>query len=562
MMSANNTTSFYEYDILIIGSGAAGLTLALKAADFAKVAVVSKGQLSQGATYYAQGGIAAVLDDDDSIDAHVADTLDAGSGLCHPDVVNHVVANSGECVRWLVEQGVPFTTIAPEDAKDGPAKAPLQPDNLAPLHLTQEGGHSHRRIIHATDATGRAVFETLAHQAGKNSNIDLFENRVAIDLITRSKLGLKGNQCIGAYIFSPETGSVDVFKAKFVILATGGASKAYLFTTNPDGATGDGIAMAWRAGCRVANMEFNQFHPTCLYHPLAKSFLITEALRGEGALLELPDGTRFMDRFDSRGELAPRDIVARAIDYEMKRLGCDCVYLNITHKSPEFIKEHFPTIHSRCLQYGIDITRDRIPVVPAAHYTCGGVMVDTRGRTDLPNLYAIGETSFTGLHGANRMASNSLLECFVLAFSASDDIKAKIKSIELPDVIPPWDESMVTRSSEEVIVSHNWDELRRFMWAYVGIVRRDERLQRAKRRIQLLEQETTEYYKHYIVSKDLLELRNLVLVASLIVESAIHRKESRGLHYTLDYPDLADVAEDTILQPDNWVLGNPRTAQH
>ncbi|OGT70679.1 MAG: L-aspartate oxidase [Gammaproteobacteria bacterium RIFCSPLOWO2_02_FULL_57_10] len=561
-MSANNTTSFYEYDILIIGSGAAGLTLALKAADFAKVAVVSKGQLSQGATYYAQGGIAAVLDDDDSIDAHVADTLDAGSGLCHPDVVNHVVANSGECVRWLVEQGVPFTTIAPEDAKDGPAKAPLQPDNLAPLHLTQEGGHSHRRIIHATDATGRAVFETLAHQAGKNSNIDLFENRVAIDLITRSKLGLKGNQCIGAYIFSPETGSVDVFKAKFVILATGGASKAYLFTTNPDGATGDGIAMAWRAGCRVANMEFNQFHPTCLYHPLAKSFLITEALRGEGALLELPDGTRFMDRFDSRGELAPRDIVARAIDYEMKRLGCDCVYLNITHKSPEFIKEHFPTIHSRCLQYGIDITRDRIPVVPAAHYTCGGVMVDTRGRTDLPNLYAIGETSFTGLHGANRMASNSLLECFVLAFSASDDIKAKIKSIELPDVIPPWDESMVTRSSEEVIVSHNWDELRRFMWAYVGIVRRDERLQRAKRRIQLLEQETTEYYKHYIVSKDLLELRNLVLVASLIVESAIHRKESRGLHYTLDYPDLADVAEDTILQPDNWVLGNPRTAQH
>ncbi|MGB4249061.1 MAG: L-aspartate oxidase [Pseudohongiellaceae bacterium] len=561
-MSANNTTSFYEYDILIIGSGAAGLTLALKAADFAKVAVVSKGQLSQGATYYAQGGIAAVLDDDDSIDAHVADTLDAGSGLCHPDVVNHVVANSGECVRWLVEQGVPFTTIAPEDAKDGPAKAPLQPDNLAPLHLTQEGGHSHRRIIHATDATGRAVFETLAHQAGKNSNIDLFENRVAIDLITRSKLGLKGNQCIGAYIFSPETGSVDVFKAKFVILATGGASKAYLFTTNPDGATGDGIAMAWRAGCRVANMEFNQFHPTCLYHPLAKSFLITEALRGEGALLELPDGTRFMDRFDSRGELAPRDIVARAIDYEMKRLGCDCVYLNITHKSPEFIKEHFPTIHSRCLQYGIDITRDRIPVVPAAHYTCGGVMVDTRGRTDLPNLYAIGETSFTGLHGANRMASNSLLECFVLAFSASDDIKAKIKSIELPDVIPPWDESMVTRSSEEVIVSHNWDELRRFMWAYVGIVRRDERLQRAKRRIQLLEQETTEYYKHYIVSKDLLELRNLVLVASLIVESAIHRKESRGLHYTLDYPDLADVAEDTILQPDNWVLGNPRTAEH
>lgn len=556
MMSANNNTSFYDYDILVIGSGAAGLTLALKAAAFAKVAVVSKGQLSQGATYYAQGGIAAVLDDEDSIDAHVADTLDAGSGLCHPDVVNFVVANSAECVRWLVEQGVPFTTIAPEDAKDGRGRAPLQPDNLAPLHLTQEGGHSHRRIIHATDATGRAVFETLAYQASKNCNIDLFENRVAIDLITRSKLGLEGDQCIGAYIFSPETSSVDVFKAKFVIIATGGASKAYLFTTNPDGATGDGIAMAWRAGCRVANMEFNQFHPTCLYHPLAKSFLITEALRGEGALLELPDGSRFMDRFDSRGELAPRDIVARAIDYEMKRLGCDCVYLNITHKSPEFIKEHFPTIYSRCLQYGIDITRDRIPVVPAAHYTCGGVMVNKQGLTDLPNLYAIGETSFTGLHGANRMASNSLLECFVIAFSACEDIKSKMQSITLPDVIPPWDESLVTRSSEEVIVSHNWDELRRFMWAYVGIVRKDERLQRARRRIQLLEQETTEYYKHYIVSKDLLELRNLVLVAKLIVESAIRRKESRGLHFTLDYPDLAVIAEDTVLEPENSILKN------
>ncbi|MDP1930328.1 MAG: L-aspartate oxidase [Gammaproteobacteria bacterium] len=554
MMSTNDSTFFYDYDILIIGSGAAGLTLALKTAAFAKVAVVSKGHLSQGATYYAQGGIAAVLDNEDSIDAHVADTLDAGSGLCHLDIVKHVVANSGECVRWLVEQGVPFTTIAPEDAKEYREKEPLQPDNLAPLHLTQEGGHSHRRIIHATDATGRAVFETLAYQAGMNSNIDLFENRVAIDLITRSKLGLAGHQCIGAYIFSPETGSVDVFKAKFVILATGGASKAYLFTTNPDGATGDGIAMAWRAGCRVANMEFNQFHPTCLYHPQAKSFLITEALRGEGAVLELPDGSRFMNKFDSRGELAPRDIVARAIDYEMKRLGCDCVYLNITHKSPGFIKEHFPTIYSRCLQYGIDITRDRIPVVPAAHYTCGGVMVDKHGRTDLPNLYAIGETSFTGLHGANRMASNSLLECFVLAFSASDDIKAKIQSTELPDAFPPWDESLVTRSSEEIIVSHNWDELRRFMWAYVGIVRRDERLQRAKRRIQLLEQETTEYYKHYIVSKDLLELRNLVLVASLIVESAILRKESRGLHYTLDYPGLADAAKDTILEPENSVL--------
>jgi len=553
-MSANNTTTVYDYDILIIGSGAAGLTLALKSADFAKVAVISKGELSQGATFWAQGGIAAVLDDDDSIEDHIADTLDSGAGLCHRDMVSHIVENSGACVKWLVEQGVPFTTVSPEEAKEGAARAPLKPDNLAPLHLTQEGGHSHRRIIHATDATGRAVFETLANRARLSPNIDLFENRVAIDLITRKKLGLEGEQCVGAYIFCPSTGNIDLFRARFVILATGGASKAYLFTTNPDGATGDGIAMAWRAGCRVANMEFNQFHPTCLYHPHAKSFLISEALRGEGAWLELEDGTRFMLQFDSRGELAPRDIVARAIDHEMKRLGSDCVYLNITHKPAAFIKEHFPTIYARCLKFGIDITKDRIPVVPAAHYTCGGVMVDKMGHTDLPNLYAIGETTFTGLHGANRMASNSLLECFVLAFSASEDIRSKLAATELTDDIPGWDESLVTRSNEEVVVSHNWDELRRFMWAYVGIVRKDERLQRAKRRISLLAQETDEYYKHYIVSKDLLELRNLVLVASLIVECAISRKESRGLHFTVDHPAQLEKAEDTILVPSNSPL--------
>jgi L-aspartate oxidase len=553
-MSSNNNTSVFDYDILVIGSGAAGLTLALKTADFAKVAVISKGELNQGATFWAQGGIAAVLDDEDSIDAHVADTLIAGAGLCHRDAVSHVVENSGECVRWLVEQGVPFTTIAPETARDFAGRAPLKPDNLAPLHLTQEGGHSHRRIIHATDATGRAVFEALAGNAAQHPNIDLFESRVAIDLITNRKLGLNGEQCVGAYIFSPVTGSVDVFRARFVILATGGASKAYLFTTNPDSATGDGIAMAWRAGCRVANMEFNQFHPTCLYHPHAKSFLISEALRGEGALLELPDGTRFMQNFDERAELAPRDIVARAIDHEMKRLGCDCVFLNISHKPEAFIKNHFPTIYSRCLSFGIDITRDRIPVVPAAHYTCGGVIVDKNGRTDLPNLYAIGETSFTGLHGANRMASNSLLECFVYAFSASADIKAKITNTPYAEDIPAWDESQVTRSNEEIIVSHNWDELRRFMWAYVGIVRKNERLQRAQRRIQLLEQETTDYYQHYIVSKDLLELRNLVLVAGLIVESAIRRKESRGLHFTLDHPETVSLAVDTVLIPSNSVF--------
>src|SRR5690606_17289330 len=378
-MNSNNNTTLYDYDILIIGSGAAGLTLALKSADNARVAVISKGQLSQGATYYAQGGIAAVLDDEDSIDAHIADTLDAGSGLCHLDMVTHIVEQSGECVKWLVEQGVPFTTIAPEEARDAAALEPLQPDNLAPLHLTREGGHSHRRIIHATDATGRAVFETLAYQANRHPNITLYENRIAVDLITRSRLGLpvdrpEDDRCLGAYVYSIDNDTVDLFRARCVVLASGGASKAYLFTTNPDGATGDGIAMAWRAGCRVANMEFNQFHPTCLYHPHAKSFLISEALRGEGATLELEDGTRFMEQFDSRLELAPRDIVARAIDHEMKRLGLDCVYLNISHKPAAFIKEHFPTIYSRCLKFGIDITRDRIPVVPSAHYTCGGIM--------------------------------------------------------------------------------------------------------------------------------------------------------------------------------------------
>lgn len=552
-MSTNHITRFYDYDILIIGSGAAGLTVALKSADFAKVAVISKGELRQGATFYAQGGIAAVLDDEDSIDAHIADTLVAGSGLCHEDMVSHIVEHSAESVRWLVEQGVPFTTIEPSEAKDKAATEPLNRDNLAPLHLTKEGGHSHRRIIHATDATGKAVFETLARRASEHPNIDLIENRIAIDLITTRKLGMEGERCVGAYIFCPETGAIDAYRAKFVVLATGGASKAYLFTTNPDGATGDGIAMAWRAGCRVANMEFNQFHPTCLYHPHAKSFLITEALRGEGAVLELEDGTPFMQAFDSRADLAPRDIVARAIDHEMKRLGCDCVYLNITHKPAEFIKTHFPTIYARCLDYGIDITTERIPVVPSAHYTCGGVIVDKLGHSDLPNLYAIGETSFTGLHGANRMASNSLLECFVLAFGASEDMREKITSTQLADDIPPWDDSLVTRSDEEVIVAHNWDELRRFMWAYVGIVRKDERLQRAKRRIALLAQETNDYYKHYIVSKDLLELRNLVQVASLIVDCSIARKESRGLHYTLDHLDMLDQAVDTILTPDNLI---------
>jgi L-aspartate oxidase len=534
-----------QYDILVIGSGAAGLTLALKTADFARVAVLSKGDLNQGATFYAQGGIAAVLDESDSIESHVADTLAAGVGLCHEDIVQHIVTESAESVKWLVEQGVPFTTKQSFESGENKSMSA----ELASLHLTQEGGHSHRRIIHATDATGKAVFETLQQRAQAHPNIDLLADCTAVDLVTQSLEDGSKRVCVGAYVLNLESGSVDVISSKFVALATGGASKAYLYTTNPDGASGDGIAMAWRAGCRVANMEFNQFHPTCLFHPHAKSFLITEALRGEGATLELPDGSRFMPQFDRREELAPRDIVARAIDHEMKRLGCDCVYLNITHKPAEFLTEHFPTIYSRCLEFGIDITRERIPVVPAAHYTCGGVMVNRDGETDIDNLYAIGETSFTGLHGANRMASNSLLECFVVAFGAAQDIRDKIGSTNHAEKIDAWDESRVVKADDEILVSHNWDELRRCMWDFVGIVRNDERLKRAERRINILREEVQDYYIKHPVTKDMLELRNLALVAELIIACAIQRKESRGLHFTLDYPELETNPRDTILEP-------------
>lgn len=540
----------HDFDILIIGSGAAGLSLALKTAGHARVAVLSKGQLNQGATFWAQGGIAAVLDENDSIDAHIDDTLNSGAGLCNQDMVRHVVEHSQEAIAWLVEQGVPFTVIPPDDALPEAARKPLNSHNLKPLHLTREGGHSHRRIIHATDATGRAVFETLRDKALNTTGITLFERHLAVDLITEEKLGLKGTTCVGAYVYNNDTEEVETFKARCVVLASGGASKAYLYTTNPDSATGDGIAMAWRAGCRVSNMEFNQFHPTCLFHPHAKSFLISEALRGEGAMLELPDGSRFMPNFDERAELAPRDIVARAIDHEMKRLGCDCVYLNISHKPSDFIKSHFPTIHARCLEFGIDITQERIPVVPAAHYTCGGVVVDKFGRSDIPGLYAIGETSCTGLHGANRMASNSLLECFVLAFGAAEDILDRLQQqpASLPD-IPEWDHSRVTQSHEEVVVAHNWDELRRMMWDYVGIVRSNRRLDRAHNRLLLLEQEVRDYYASHRVSRDLLELRNLILVARLIVDSARLRHESRGLHFNIDVPERLPEANDTVLSP-------------
>ena len=522
------------YDILIIGSGAAGLSAALHLGNRHSVAVLSKEQISSGSTYWAQGGIAAVLDNEDSVQSHVKDTLVAGDGLCHADAVERIVSRSKSAVTWLQEMGVEFSR------------------DKAALHLTREGGHSHRRVIHNADATGRAVSETLAEQVARSEKIDCFEQHIAIDLVKQADYHSPKVRCNGAYVLDVENDRVVLFQSKVVILATGGASKVYLYSTNPDGASGDGIAMAWRAGCRLANMEFNQFHPTCLYHPQAKSFLISEALRGEGAHLKLPDGEQFMSRFDQRAELAPRDIVARAIDHEMKRLGSDHLYLDISHKSPEFIRSHFPTIQQKCLEFGIDICSEPIPVVPAAHYTCGGVMVDKHGHTDLENLYAIGEVAFTGMHGANRMASNSLLECIVYAQLAAEQIAERLSNIAKPDYAKPWDETRVTSSDEDVVISHNWDELRRFMWDYVGVVRTNKRLQRALHRITLLQSEIQEFYSHYKVSNDLIELRNLVVVAERIIVSAIQRRESRGLHYSIDYPERSAIAKDTILVPINF----------
>ena len=528
------------YDILIIGSGAAGLSLALQMAPDARVAVLTKGKLSAGSTAWAQGGIAAVLTDDDSVESHIEDTLIAGAGLCHEDTVRFVVERGRDAIERVIALGVPFT---PDDARE---------DGYG-YHLTREGGHSHRRVIHAEDATGKALQKTLNDQVKAHPNIDLFRQHVAVDLITNRHLDGPAPdtpQCHGAYVLNTERGFVETFTAKATVLATGGASRVYLYTSNPDGSTGDGIAMAWRAGCRVANMEFNQFHPTCLYHPEAKTFLISEALRGEGAVLRLPGGKRFMDRFDDRAELAPRDVVARAIDHEMKRLGASHVLLDIAHLDPDFVVGHFPNIYRRCLKYDIDITARPIPVVPAAHYTCGGVVTDLAARTDLDRLYAVGECAHTGLHGANRMASNSLLECLVFAHAAADDIAGRLAALPEPGTPRPWDESQVTDSDEEVVVTHNWAELRRFMWDYVGIVRTDKRLERAARRVDLLAAEIDDYYGYFRVTADLLELRNLVHVADLIVRSAQARKESRGLHYTTDYPEPAEHTGDTVLSPD------------
>lgn len=531
----------FKTDILLIGGGAAGLSLALRLADNFSITLISKTKLEDGSTIHAQGGIAAVLDEGDSIESHVEDTLDAGAGLCDPATVQFTVERSRRTIEWLITRGVPFTHQVADHAD-------------SPYHLTREGGHSHRRIIHSADATGRALETTLAAQVRAHPNIKVYEKHIAIDLITRHKLGLSDDSCLGAYILNRKNGRVETFQARYTVLATGGASKVYLYTTNPDTATGDGIAMAWRAGCRVANLEFNQFHPTCLYHPRAKTFLLTEALRGEGARLTLPDGSAFMHQFDHREELAPRDIVARAIDHEMKRLGSDYVLLDISHKPASFVREHFPTIYQRCLELGYDLTQQAIPVVPAAHYTCGGVMTNLHGQTDLAGLYAIGEVAFTGLHGANRMASNSLLECLVFAEAASEMIRHQTDQSTDDVSIPDWDESRVTDSDEEVVVTHNWHELRRFMWDYVGIVRTNKRLQRANSRVDLLLHEIDEYYGNFRVNNDLLELRNLSVVAKLIVQSALARKESRGLHYTLDYPepDNSQTPQNTILTPPNY----------
>jgi L-aspartate oxidase len=526
----------HVFDTLIIGSGLAGLTMALQIADTKRVCIVSKREVSDSASSWAQGGIAAVLNQEDSIEEHIQDTLVAGAGLCDVEITRLVATNARAAVEWLVDQGVEFTREA---------------DNSG-FHLTREGGHSQRRILHVADATGNAVQKTLAQRIREHKNITILENHIAVDLITSKKVDkkTKQNSCLGAYVLDKNTGSVETIAAQNTVLATGGAGKVYLYTTNPDVSTGDGIAMAWRAGCRVANMEFIQFHPTCLFHPHAKSFLISEVVRGEGGLLKLPDGTRFMPEHDARLELAPRDVVARAIDFEMKKRGLDCVYLDITHKPLAFIMEHFPNIYARCLELGIDISKQQIPVVPAAHYSCGGVMVDALGRTDIANLYAIGETACTGLHGANRLASNSLLECLVFARAAATHILQA--NSHAPSSLPKWDESRVTDADEEVLITHTWDELRRFMWNYVGIVRTDKRLSRALHRIHMLRDEVQEFYSNFKISNDLIELRNLLQVAELIVQCAIARKESRGLHYSKDHPNLDAEALPTVLEPKNY----------
>jgi len=529
-------------DVLIIGSGGAGLTLALKLADHYKITVLSKLTAEESNTLYAQGGISAVFDNADSINSHIEDTVKTGEGLCDRDIVSLTVNQGRQSIEWLINQGVSFTH-EPGCTQDSPR-----------LHLNREGGHSHRRIVHAADATGKSVISTLIERAQLHTNITLLEHHNAIDLVSTESRQFPNGHIVGAYALDTQNNAVTPISARVVILATGGANKVYLYTSNPDITTGDGLSLAWRAGCRIANMEFMQFHPTCLYHPDARSFLISEAIRGEGAKLLLPSGEPFMHLFDSREELAPRDIVARAIDHQIKKYGIDFVYLDITHKTPEFIQDNFPNIYQQCLKFNIDITTQKIPVVPAAHYTCGGIITDSSSKTDVPGLYAIGEVACTGLHGANRMASNSLLECLVFANQAAESILSELPNRAMPTAIQPWDESQVAKSNEEVVIAHNWDEIRRVMWDYVGIVRSDKRLHRALERIKLLKAEIHEYYSDFTITSDLLELRNLVIVAELIIISAQQRKESRGLHYNQDYPeqDNRTAAKNTILTPKQY----------
>lgn len=546
VMPDKDSQPVQRFDVVVVGSGAAGLTLALRLAQGGRrIAVISKGALAEGSTLYAQGGISAVLDADDSIDAHVADTLAAGAGLCDAEAVRHTVSHSRAAIEWLIDRGVPFTRADGGDAASGYA-----------YHLNREGGHSHRRIIHAEDATGRAVETTLEGLTRASDRITVFEHHMAVELIMVADDSEPRGRCRGAYVLDIAADVVHAFAADQVVLATGGANLVYLYSSNPHAASGDGIAMAWRAGARVANMEFMQFHPTCLFHPEARSFLISEALRGEGAVLRLADGSRFMPQHDERAELAPRDVVARAIDAEMKRTGQPHVWLDITHRDKDFIEKHFPAINARCLELGLDMTRDRLPVVPAAHYTCGGVITDLSGRTDIAGVHAIGECAFTGLHGANRMASNSLLECIVYATAAAADIEREDEALPDPD-LPAWDESRVTDSDEEVVVAHNWQELRRFMWDYVGIVRTTKRLERALHRIELLRREIHDYYGSFRVTPGLLELRNLAQVAELIIRSALDRRESRGLHFIRDYPHALPRAMHTVLSPETHERSAP-----
>ncbi len=529
--------------MVIVGAGLAGLTVALHLADQVPVIVLAKRGLGESATAWAQGGIVGVLGSDDSIESHVRDTQDAGAGLVDEATARFIAERSAQAVAWLVEQGVPFT-----------------PDDSGPLglHLTREGGHAVRRIAHAADATGKAIHDQLLAAAHAHPNIELRERWMALDLITsRHVQREEASRCYGIYALDIDARRVEALPAQAVVMATGGAGKVYRYTTNPDTSTGDGIAMAWRAGCRVANMEFIQFHPTCLYHPQERSFLITEALRGEGGHLKLPEhlgGGRFMADHDERMELAPRDIVARAIDFEMKKHGLDHVWLDATHLGEAFLKEHFPTIHARCLQLGIDIAKQPIPVVPAVHFTCGGVVTDLQGCSDLPGLYAVGETTYTGLHGANRLASNSLLECVVLGQTCADHILRQPQPDRAP--LPAWDESQVEDADEQVVISHNWDELRLLMWNYVGIVRTTKRLERALHRIDLLRGEIDDYYSNFRVTRDLLELRNLVDCAELIVRSALLRHESRGLHFSRDYPRTLPVSFPTVLIAERGLRGS------